>query len=243
MLNNYSLDSLYNELELRLKSTKIKDSFYFNIILFGPPGSGKGTQAEELEKLYSLCKFSSGDIFRYNVNNKTKYGLEAKSIMDRGDLLPDDLAYKMLNIEDFINSEKCKKGIIFDGFPRTQNHIDHLNDVLIKVDKPITHVIIFSYDKTEIINRVKGRLIHQSSGRVYHEIHKKPKVENRDDITGDLLTKREDDKNIEKRINIYENEILKEAQSYYKNNIHYIDSSLSIRYNKFALLNILGLLH
>lgn len=240
-LSPYSTESLYKELDSRIKTDQLK---YMNIILLGPPGCGKGTQAEKLKELLNICKFSSGDIFRKHVNDKTVYGIEAEEVMRKGELLSDELSYKMLDIKGSLLSEQCTKGIVFDGFPRTLLHCEYLSEVTKSTSKEITSVIKFEYDKESIVRRVNGRLIHKNSGRVYHELYNKPKIDYKDDVTGEELIKRDDDKKIERRIDVYENEIHQQLEFFSKNgySVIGIDSNMSIDVVKYNILYKLNLL-
>ena len=127
----------------------------FNIVIFGKPGSGKGTQAIFLKENYDLYHISTGDLFRKNITNQTKLGLEAKSYLDSGDLVPDSLTIKML--EDAVLSNKNVKGYIFDGFPRTLNQAKSLDDFLTSIDLEINATIALEVDDDELINRLLDR--------------------------------------------------------------------------------------
>jgi len=127
----------------------------FNIVIFGKPGSGKGTQAIFLKENYDLYHISTGDLFRKNITNQTKLGLEAKSYLDSGDLVPDSVTIKML--EDEVLSNKNVKGYIFDGFPRTLNQAKSLDDFLTSIDLEINATIALEVDDDELINRLLDR--------------------------------------------------------------------------------------
>ena len=127
----------------------------FNIVIFGKPGSGKGTQAIFLKENYDLYHISTGDLFRKNITNQTKLGLEAKSYLDSGDLVPDSITIKML--EDAVLSNKNVKGYIFDGFPRTLNQAKSLDDFLTSIDLEINATIALEVDDDELINRLLDR--------------------------------------------------------------------------------------
>lgn len=127
----------------------------FNIVIFGKPGSGKGTQAIFLKENYDLYHISTGDLFRKNITNQTKLGLEAKSYLDSGDLVPDSVTIKML--EDAVLSNKNVKGYIFDGFPRTLNQAKSLDDFLTSIDLEINATIALEVDDDELINRLLDR--------------------------------------------------------------------------------------
>jgi len=235
-LSKISLIDIKNELDRR---EKCKDIPYKSIIMLGSPGSGKGTQAEILANDLCYCRFSSGDIFRNHVKNKTPMGLEAKVIMDKGELLSDELAYKMLNIKETLNSEECKFGIVFDGFPRTINHTIYLDKVMKEVNKSITNVVVLEVNDEVLINRVSGRLVHLGSGRVYHEIYNPPKVKGKDDITGEDLIKRTDENAIRKRIETYNSET-KPLLEKYKSQLIKIKGDDSISNVTLNIKNSLG---
>lgn len=166
------------------------------IIIFGAPGSGKGTQAELISKYFAIKKISSGDILRSEINKKSEIGIKIKKIINMGILIPDEIILGLIkkNIE---NTEKY----LLDGFPRTLKQAVFLSKKNIKID----YIINIIVPDDIIINRIKYRLIHPSSGRVYNKIYNPPKINNKDDITGEDLTTREDDndKTIKLRLNNY----------------------------------------
>ena len=127
----------------------------FNIVIFGKPGSGKGTQANFLKEKYSLYHISTGDLFRKNISNKTKLGIEAKSYLDKGDLVPDSVTIKML--ENEVLSNKQVNGYIFDGFPRTQNQAESLDSFLSSINLKINATIALDVSEDELITRLLDR--------------------------------------------------------------------------------------
>jgi len=127
----------------------------FNIVIFGKPGSGKGTQANFLKEKYSLYHISTGDLFRKNIRNKTKLGIEAKSYLDKGDLVPDSVTIKML--ENEVLSNKQVNGYIFDGFPRTQNQAESLDSFLSSINLKINATIALDVNENELITRLLDR--------------------------------------------------------------------------------------
>lgn len=133
-----------------------------NIVLFGPPGAGKGTQAERLVKKYNLFHLSTGDVFRYNIKNETELGKLAKSFMDKGQLVPDDVTIKMLISE--VEKHPEVEGFIFDGFPRTQTQADALDKILAERNTSIAMMLALDVEEEELRDRLKKRAI--SSGRV-----------------------------------------------------------------------------
>ena len=169
------------------------------IILLGPPGAGKGTQAESICKRYDIPHISTGNMLREAVEEGTKLGLEAKSLMDAGILVSDDVIVGL--VEERISSSDCSNGFLFDGFPRTipqaealiQRNIDM--DAVVEIDVP----------DQDIIDRMSGRRMHPASGRNYHVVYNPPKIEGKDDLTGEDLIQREDDKpeTVKDRLRVY----------------------------------------
>jgi adenylate kinase len=171
-----------------------------NLIFLGPPGAGKGTQAKALEERFGYRQISTGDILRANVRNGTPLGVEAKGYMDRGELVPDDLIIRMMD------AELDQKGdVILDGFPRTVPQAEALDDLLARKHRSAV-AVLFDVDKNVLIDRLTGRWTHPSSGRVYHERNAPPKVAGIDDLSGEPLIQREDDKEetIRKRLSVYD---------------------------------------
>lgn len=159
-----------------------------NIILLGAPGAGKGTQATFLKSEFEIPQISTGDMLRSAVDNKTKLGLEAKSFMTQGKLVPDSIIINL--VKNRINEEDCIKGFMLDGFPRTVNQAKALDDANIRID----YVISIEVTDEVIIERLSGRRVHPSSGRTYHIKFNPPKTDNKDDVTNEDLITREDDK-------------------------------------------------
>ena len=169
------------------------------IVLLGPPGSGKGTQAEIISKNLSIPHISTGDMLREAIANETDIGKQAKEIMDAGDLVPDEVIINL--VKERINEADCKNGYLFDGFPRTIPQADALDNQEIFLDV----VLELTLDDEQIINRMSGRRIHQSSGRSYHLEFNPPKDDGVDDITGEPLMQRDDDKpeTVKNRLEVY----------------------------------------
>ena len=158
------------------------------IILLGPPGAGKGTQAEVISKKLKIPHISTGDILREAIRNDTPLGKQAKKIMDLGKLVSDEIILGI--IKERVSKEDCKIGFLFDGFPRTIGQADGLKSLNINIDL----VLEISLSDKIIISRMSGRRIHLSSGRSYHIEFNPPKVEGKDDLSGEDLIQREDDK-------------------------------------------------
>lgn len=158
------------------------------IILIGAPGAGKGTQAAFITKEFDIPQISTGDMLREAVQAKTELGLQAKDFMNQGKLVPDDLIIDLVKLR--INKEDCKKGFLLDGFPRTIPQAQAMIDEDITID----YVIEVAVPDHEIIKRLTGRRIHPASGRIYHIKNDPPKKDGFDDITGEPLVLRDDDK-------------------------------------------------
>lgn len=169
------------------------------LILLGGPGAGKGTQALKLIQYFNIPQISTGDMLRAAITAGTDLGLSAKKIMDSGKLVSDEIIISL--VQDRLQQPDCKNGFLFDGFPRTIPQADALRDRNIQLD----HVIEISVPDEEIINRISGRLVHLPSGRVYHKQSHPPQQDMRDDLTGEPLIQRDDDKEetIKKRLAVY----------------------------------------
>ncbi|WP_209959214.1 MULTISPECIES: adenylate kinase [unclassified Psychrobacter] len=158
------------------------------IILLGPPGAGKGTQAQFISKQYDIPQISTGDMLRAAIKEGSELGKQAKGIMNAGGLVSDDLIINL--VKERIAKPDCINGCILDGFPRTIPQAQALADA----DVTINHVVEISVPDDEIVKRLSGRRQHSDSGRVYHIDHNPPKQEGIDDVTGEALIQREDDK-------------------------------------------------
>ena len=158
------------------------------IIMLGAPGAGKGTQAKKIAAKYGIPHISTGDIFRANIKNGTELGKKAKTYMDQGLLVPDELVVDL--VVDRVSQDDCTKGYVLDGFPRTIPQADALKESGVKID----YVLEFDVPDEVIVERMSGRRVHQASGRSYHIVYNPPKVEGKDDVTGEDLIIRADDK-------------------------------------------------
>mgnify|MGYP006113274125 FL=1 len=172
------------------------------IILLGPPGAGKGTQAETLCSNFAIPHISTGNMLREAVEAETDLGKEAKALMDAGILVSDEVIVGL--VEERINLADCKNGFLFDGFPRTIPQAEALVNRSIEID----FVIEIDVPDEEIISRMSGRRMHPGSGRNYHVTFNPPKVEGKDDATGESLIQREDDKpeTVKDRLKVYTNQ-------------------------------------
>ena len=169
------------------------------VILLGSPGSGKGTQAQFITEKYAIPQISTGDMLRAAVREGTELGKAAKKIMDEGGLVSDDIILGL--IKDRITQTDCVNGFLLDGFPRTIAQAEGLLDMGVQVDQ----VLEIAVADDEIIKRMIGRRVHLESGRTYHTEFNPPKVANMDDVTGESLIQRDDDKEetVKKRLNVY----------------------------------------
>ncbi len=169
------------------------------LILLGAPGAGKGTQATFICQKYAIPQISTGDMLRAAVKAGTPLGLEARKIMDSGGLVSDDLIINL--VKERIAQPDCAKGFLFDGFPRTIPQADAMKAAGVKID----YVLEIDVPFEAIIERMSGRRSHTASGRTYHVKHNPPKLEGRDDVSGEPLIQREDDKEetVRKRLEVY----------------------------------------
>ena len=173
------------------------------IIMLGAPGAGKGTQAKMIAEKYSLPHISTGDIFRANIKNGTELGMEAKSYMDKGQLVPDELTVKILL--DRVAKDDCKNGYVLDGFPRTIPQAKVLEDALNKTGEKIDYAINVDVPDENIIKRMSGRRACVNCGATYHIVNVPPKKEGICDICGAALIQRDDDKpeTVKNRLKVY----------------------------------------
>ena len=169
------------------------------LILLGPPGAGKGTQANFIKEKFGIPQISTGDMLRAAVKAGTPLGIEAKKVMDAGGLVSDDIIIGL--VKDRLLQDDCKAGYMFDGFPRTIPQADAMKDAGV----PIDFVLEIDVPDGEIVERMSGRRAHLASGRTYHVKYNPPKVEGKDDVTGEDLVQRDDDKEetVKKRLDVY----------------------------------------
>lgn len=182
------------------------------IILLGAPGAGKGTQAQFIMNKYGIPQISTGDMLRAAVKAATPLGLQAKALMDAGKLVTDELVIAL--VKERITQSDCSKGFLLDGFPRTVPQADAMKEAGINVD----YVLEFDVPDEVIIDRMSGRRVHAGSGRVYHVRFNPPKVEGKDDVTGEELSIRKDDQEeiVRKRLVEY-HQLTKPLIGYYQN--------------------------
>lgn len=169
------------------------------LVLLGPPGAGKGTQAQFIKERFRIPQISTGDMLRQAVADDTSIGRKARIVMDSGGLVPDDIIINLVN--ERIKQPDCERGFLLDGFPRTLAQAKALDTASIYVD----NVLELDVADDEIVNRLAGRWVHPASGRVYHDKHHPPRKPYKDDVTGEPLIQRDDDTEatIRKRLNVY----------------------------------------
>ena len=169
------------------------------LILLGGPGAGKGTQANFIKNQYQIPQISTGDMLRAAVKAGTELGMKAKEYMDSGGLVPDDVIIGL--VKERIMEPDCTNGFLFDGFPRTIPQADAMKEAGVAIDA----VVEIDVPDDEIIKRMSGRRAHLASGRTYHVIYNPPKEEGKDDVTGEPLVQRDDDKEdvVRKRLDVY----------------------------------------
>jgi len=169
------------------------------VILLGGPGAGKGTQANYIKERYQIPQISTGDMLRAHVKAGTELGVAAKKIMDAGGLVSDDIIMGM--VKERIAQDDCKHGYLFDGFPRTIPQAEALKAAGVKLDA----VVEIDVPDEEIVKRMSGRRVHLASGRTYHVVFNPPKAAGKDDVTGEDLIQRDDDKEetVRARLKVY----------------------------------------
>jgi adenylate kinase len=169
------------------------------LILLGPPGAGKGTQAHFIREKYAIPQISTGDMLRAAIQAGTALGKEAKKVMDAGHLVSDDIIIGL--VKERLQKPDCKRGYLFDGFPRTIPQAEAMGEAGIDID----HVLEIDVPDAEIIARMSGRRVHPGSGRVYHVQFNPPKREGKDDVTGEPLVQRDDDREdtVKERLEVY----------------------------------------
>ncbi|HEU4843671.1 MAG TPA: adenylate kinase [Burkholderiaceae bacterium] len=172
------------------------------LILLGAPGAGKGTQANFIKEKYNIPQISTGDMLRAAIKAGTEMGMAAKKVMDAGGLVSDDIIIGL--VKDRLKESDCANGYLFDGFPRTIAQADAMKEAGVAVD----YVLEIDVPDDMIVERMSGRRSHPASGRVYHVKFNPPKVEGKDDVTGEELVQRDDDKEetVKKRLDVYHNQ-------------------------------------
>lgn len=211
------------------------------IIMLGAPGAGKGTQAKKIASKYEIPHISTGDIFRANIKNGTELGKKAKSFMDQGLLVPDELTVDL--VMDRIQKEDCKNGYILDGFPRTIPQAESLDQALKALGDKLDYAIEVDVPDENIVKRMAGRRACVHCGATYHIVHAPTKVENICDVCGGDLILRDDDKpeTVTKRLTVYHNQT-KPLIDYYKEEgiLETVDGTADLEDVFKAVVAILG---
>lgn len=176
------------------------------IVLLGPPGAGKGTQAKSISNKYSIPHISTGDIFRKNISENTPLGIEAKSYMDNGQLVPDEVTINM--VKDRLQQDDCSTGYLLDGFPRTVVQADALNSFLIERGEQLDTALLIKVPNEFILDRMTGRRVCPSCGASYHVKFNPPSSEGKCDLCGSEVIQRKDDtvETVKERLDVYEKE-------------------------------------
>ena len=212
-----------------------------NLILLGPPGAGKGTQAVKIIEKYNIPHISTGDIFRKNISEGTRLGKKAKEYMDKGELVPDSLVIEIAT--DRLTEDDCKNGFLLDGFPRTVEQALALDAFLGEHGKKIDHVLDIDVPKEELMTRLIGRRVCKNCGATYHVTNMPPKIEGICDKCGGELMQRADDteSTVENRIEVY-NKQTKPLLNYYDKlgNIAHLDGSIGLEKLFAQIVGILG---
>ena len=215
--------------------------YLMKIIMLGAPGAGKGTQAKMIAEKYSLPHISTGDIFRANIKNGTELGMEAKSYMDKGQLVPDELTVKILL--DRVAKDDCKNGYVLDGFPRTIPQAKVLEDALNKTGEKIDYAINVDVPDENIIKRMSGRRACVNCGATYHIVNVPPRKEGICDKCGSELILRDDDKEetVKNRLTVYHDQTQPLIDFYSERNVlKNVDGTLDMMDVFKAITDILG---
>ena len=212
-----------------------------NLILLGPPGAGKGTQAVNIVKKYNVPHISTGDIFRANIKNGTELGLKAKAYMDRGELVPDDLVCDIATSR--LLEDDCKDGFLLDGFPRTVYQAEKLDAFLAEHGKKVDVVLDIAVEKEELMIRLLGRRVCKACGATYHVVNMPPKTEGVCDNCGGELMQRADDneETVSNRIEVYNSQTMPLVEYYEKaGNIAHIDGAIGLENVFNSIVSALG---
>lgn len=215
-IRKFTNEAIFNEFFRRQRCSELPER---RVIFVGPPGAGKGTHAPKMSDEYCLCHLATGDMLREAVAQGTELGKQAKAVMDRGDLVSDEIIIGM--IKDSMKRPDCQRGVILDGFPRTTVQAQKLDEILEKSGQKVTHAVEMKIDDSLLIERIAGRRVHPASGRSYHVKFNPPKVEGKDDITGEPLIQRKDDneETLKTRMNAYHTQTEPILQYYKSKNI------------------------
>ncbi len=208
------------------------------IVLLGPPGAGKGTQAEQISSRYNIPHISTGDIFRKNISEKTELGVEAKGYMDKGLLVPDELTIEI--VKNRLGQDDCKNGFLLDGFPRTVEQAEALDSFL---SKKIDIALLIEVPRENILDRMTGRRVCPACGASYHVKFNPPKIENKCDKCNSALIQRKDDieETVKARLGVYYKQT-EPLASYYKSSgvLRTVDGTNDIGIVFEEIIGILG---
>ena len=212
-----------------------------NVILLGPPGAGKGTQAKIISEKYSIPHISTGDIFRKNITEKTNLGVEAKKYMDNGQLVPDEVTIGI--VKDRLRMDDCKNGFLLDGFPRTVKQAESLDLFLSSNNQNINTALLIDVPKGFIFERMTGRRVCTVCGASYHVKFNQPRVENKCDICNNDLIQRKDDteETVRERLDIYDRQTQPLIRYYSSQNVlSKVDGTREINEVFAEISNVLG---
>ncbi|MDU1306945.1 MAG: adenylate kinase [Clostridium perfringens] len=211
------------------------------IVLLGPPGAGKGTQAKSISNKYSIPHISTGDIFRKNISENTPLGIEAKSYMDNGQLVPDEVTINM--VKDRLQQDDCKNGYLLDGFPRTVHQAEALDNFLTEREESIDTALLIEVPKEFILERMTGRRVCPSCGASYHIKFNPPTNDGKCDLCGSDVIQRKDDteETVKERLDVYENQT-QPLIDFYKNKkqLSVVDGTQAINEVFESICKILG---
>lgn len=210
------------------------------IVLLGPPGAGKGTQAKSISNKYSIPHISTGDIFRKNISENTPLGIEAKSYMDNGQLVPDEVTINM--VKDRLQQEDCKQGYLLDGFPRTVSQAEALQDFLDSRNESLDTALLIEVPRDFILERMTGRRVCPSCGASYH-IKFNPAVNGKCELCGSDVVQRKDDteETVKERLDVYEKQTQPLIDFYKdKNLLSTVDGTQAINKVFESICKVLG---
>ena len=214
-IRQFSNEAIFNEFFRRQRCSELPER---RVIFVGPPGAGKGTHAPKMSEEYCLCHLATGDMLRKIASSDSSFGKQVKAMMDRGELVSDELILEPIlqEIKAALSRPTCLRGMILDGFPRSLVHATRLDELLKTDGVRNTAVLELKIDENLLIERISGRRVHPGSGRSYHVKFNPPKTPDRDDITGEPLTQRKDDNEeaLKTRLTAYNNQTVPILQYY-----------------------------
>lgn len=211
------------------------------IVLLGPPGAGKGTQAKSISNRYEIPHISTGDIFRKNISEMTPLGIEAKKHMDNGQLVPDSLTIDI--VKDRLTQEDCKNGYLLDGFPRTVVQAEALKEFLIERGEELDSALLIDVPKDFILERMTGRRVCPSCGASYHVKFNPPKINGKCDVCGSDVVQRKDDTEatVKERLDVYDRQTQPLIEYYKRENLlQVVDGTKAINKVFDGICSILG---